>query len=379
MAIGSKRARAAAALTAIARLSSAERPSAESSAQQVVEEVVRRAAGVIDADVFFAGANDPYTGLCLGAAVHNLDPDAWVSAWEHEFLVPDYNKFADLTPRNPVGDLREATGGKLSRSPRYRTLNDVADLEDELRAILHAGGRRWGALVISRHTGDGPFSDDDRAFLTQAAPLAGAALRRAMLSEPHHALPAHGPGIVVFDQASTLVSATAEGEFWLQELTAAHSDAATIGIPAELLLMPLIASGAPPRWARLRTARGTWLVAHASPLGDTGQVGIVIEPAKATEIAPIVVEALGLSSREVQVAELVARGVATEEIASTLFVSSHTVRGHLKSIFEKIGVSSRGELTSKLFAEHYRGPLTNAIHTPIDRVAASVELAGEDG
>ena len=34
--------------------------------------------------------------------------------WEHEFLIPDFNKFADLSPADPVGDLRQATGGKLT-------------------------------------------------------------------------------------------------------------------------------------------------------------------------------------------------------------------------------------------------------------------------
>lgn len=375
MAIASRRTRAATALAALARLSSA-----PGSAQQVAEQIARHATGVIDAGMFFAGAVDPHTGLCLGAAAHNIDPAACGPAWEHEFCVPDYNKFADLTPRNPVGDLREATGGRLSRSARYRSLKAIADLEDELRATLHAGGLSWGNLVLSRHAGDGPFSDDDRAFLAKAAPLAGAALRRAILQEPPRTLPAHGPGIVVMDKAGALVSATAEAEDWLRELGGGTPGPATIGIQPELLLMPLITPGvpgAPSRRARLRTPRGAWLVAHASPLGGSGHIGIVIESAKASEVTPVTVEAFGLTSREVQVAELVSRGVSTEEIASTLFLSRHTVRGHLKAIFEKTGVSSRGELTSKLFAEHYRGPLANAISTSVDRVADSAALARE--
>ena len=32
------------------------------------------------------------------------------------------------------------------------------------------------------------------------------------------------------------------------------------------------------------------------------------------------------------------------------------MRDHVKAIFDKVGVSSRGELVAKLFAEHY-GPI----------------------
>ncbi|WP_091094370.1 response regulator transcription factor [Nonomuraea wenchangensis] len=38
----------------------------------------------------------------------------------------------------------------------------------------------------------------------------------------------------------------------------------------------------------------------------------------------------GLTPREFEVARLVARGLSTAEIAADLFVSPHTVRGHLK-------------------------------------------------
>ena len=54
---------------------------------------------------------------------------------------------------------------------------------------------------------------------------------------------------------------------------------------------------------------------------------------------------------------MIACGMGTAEIAATLFVSPHTVRDHVKAIFEKVGVSSRGELTAKLFAEHYVQPM----------------------
>jgi DNA-binding CsgD family transcriptional regulator len=79
----------------------------------------------------------------------------------------------------------------------------------------------------------------------------------------------------------------------------------------------------------------------------------VIGPAQPGDIAPLTVEAYDLSDRERQVSQLIARGAGTTEIAEELFVSAHTVRDHVKAIFGKVGVSSRGELVAKLFAEFY--------------------------
>jgi len=48
-----------------------------------------------------------------------------------------------------------------------------------------------------------------------------------------------------------------------------------------------------------------------------------------------------------------ARAVS-KEIAAELSLSAHTVRDHVKAIFRKCNVNSRGELVARLFAEHLR-------------------------
>ncbi|MFF8955220.1 helix-turn-helix transcriptional regulator [Streptomyces sp. NPDC014894] len=79
----------------------------------------------------------------------------------------------------------------------------------------------------------------------------------------------------------------------------------------------------------------------------------MIEPARASDITPLVVDAYGLTDRETEVTQCVARGLPTGEIAARLRLSPHTVRDHIKAVFEKTGVSSRGELVGKLFTEYY--------------------------
>jgi NarL family two-component system response regulator LiaR len=63
------------------------------------------------------------------------------------------------------------------------------------------------------------------------------------------------------------------------------------------------------------------------------------EPAK-----PVVVEATtGLTSREILVLKLAAKGLSNKSISSTLNLSEFTIKHYLKDIFTKINVSSRTE------------------------------------
>jgi len=56
----------------------------------------------------------------------------------------------------------------------------------------------------------------------------------------------------------------------------------------------------------------------------------------------------GLSNREIQVGILLAKGLATEEIADSLGIGSGTVRNHIKNIKQRIAVSTRVQVVVKL-------------------------------
>lgn len=55
-----------------------------------------------------------------------------------------------------------------------------------------------------------------------------------------------------------------------------------------------------------------------------------------------------LSARELEVLLLLDRHLGTDEIATRLFISEHTVRSHVKSLLGKLGVSSRREALERL-------------------------------
>jgi DNA-binding NarL/FixJ family response regulator len=146
-------------------------------------------------------------------------------------------------------------------------------------------------------------------------------------------------------------------------------------VPSEILILAQVAharaaergaAGGPcATRTRARTHTGGWLLIHASCLrgadGAPGHTAVVVEPAKASEVAPLIVEAYELTAREVDVTRALARGLSTVEIARELHLSRYTVQDHLKSVYEKVGVSSRGELVAKMFADHYHDRLAEAI------------------
>ena len=60
----------------------------------------------------------------------------------------------------------------------------------------------------------------------------------------------------------------------------------------------------------------------------------------------------GLSAREREVLELVVKGMVKKEVAERLGLSYHTVDNHLRSIYAKLHVHTRGGAVAKAVAEH---------------------------
>jgi DNA-binding NarL/FixJ family response regulator len=74
--------------------------------------------------------------------------------------------------------------------------------------------------------------------------------------------------------------------------------------------------------------------------------------ARATDLPPLGDNRFQLTSREIGVLKAVVAGKSSVKIARQLSISEHTVKHHITSIFDKMGVSSRLELV--LSAIHHR-------------------------
>jgi DNA-binding NarL/FixJ family response regulator len=321
---------------------------------------------------------DPTTLLAVAPSrMEHLDDGYCETFWFGEFHEHDANLFGDLaTETTPVATLRGATSDHPMRSARYRDFLRPQGYDDELRAVFRTGGKSWGVAALFREPGRDPFGADDVAALEAVSGIVAGALRtHAALTVPTPGF-AHAPGLMLFDASGTLLSANETASRWLSSIFGEPSSTDWYGVlsgssgpdvEAAIPIVPLIArahavaAGRDGREARLRLRdqAGRWLVLHASVLEGSahrGNVAIVVEPAKSTDIAPIIIEAYGLTPRERDVVRAIARGTSTPDIAAELFLSAHTVRDYIKSVFDKVGVSSRAELVATLFADHYADP-----------------------
>ena len=335
--------------------------------QQLIEAVADEMRAAMPIDAMILAATDPDTMLGLGAGVvHDMPQTVCAPFWEYEFEVPDFNKFTDLArgPR-PVADLHAATGGRPERSARWRELRTLMDSDAELRATFTAGGRGWGLLQLNRAGAAHGFRDEEVDFVAAIAPVVGRGLRQSLISHPAQGTVVRGPGMAIVGPDCRIVSATPEAMAWFDELESAYRVPDPVlghDIPSEVTVVTQAARAGAAR-TRARTRSGVWMLIHASRLGGSDATAVVIEPAKASEVAPLIVEAYALTPREVEVTRALARGLTTIEIAQDLHLSRYTVQDHLKSVYEKAGVSSRGELVAKMFADHYFDGLHSAIHT----------------
>ena len=219
-------------------------------------------------------------------------------------------------------------------------------LDQELRVMFLLDGACWGGAGLVRAGRD--FTEREADFLAGVAPTIASATRLAVRSEASGSIAVSRPAIVVIGPRGELRALTPAGQEWRERLD-------QIAPGRFALMMHVMALGArstnPGSFrTRLRDAGGQWASLEASPLigADEDQIAVTIEPARGDQLISLLFAAYGLTAREREICSEVMAGHSTSDIASQLFISTNTVQDHLKSVFGKVGVRSRGELVARL-------------------------------
>ena len=329
---------------------------------------------------------DPATLLPTGEIVEDgLPAAAMIRLTEIELREPDFNKFTALTrAHQPTASLSGATAGDLDRSLRQREVRRPSGFADELRAVLSGTTGTWGALTLLREARSPHFTPVEVRFVASLAGALADGLRRAaLLGDAVDGGGDDDTGLLVLAADGTVEMANPAAGRWLDELGAGDRPGGHLPLAVRAAASRARAAagagandgdddGGPAARlarARIRTPAGRWVVVRGSLLGDGpgSRVAVLLEAARPPELAPLIADAYGFTERERLVTELVARGFPTSEIAGRLHLSAYTVQDHLKSIFEKSGTGSRGDLVARLFFDHYAPRLTPHGTTSVPR------------
>ncbi|MPY92305.1 MAG: hypothetical protein GEV08_04330 [Acidimicrobiia bacterium] len=301
---------------------------------------------------------DPATLLPTGEIVENgLPPTTLGRLTEIELGEPDVNKFTTLARAAvPAASLSAATGGDLDRSRRQREIRRPSGFADELRSVLTDTTGTWATLTLLRGAKRTNFTPAEVRFLASLTPILADGVRRATLFTGTRPGDRTATGFLVVAADDTVELANPAAEQWVDELTPSPPPrtalpAAIRGVVAQARRIA-DGEGDVLATARVRTRAGHWVMARGSPVG-ADQVAVLLEAARPAELATAIADAYALSEREREITALVARGLTTHEIADRLHLSAYTVQDHLKSIFDKSGTGSRGELVSRLFFDHH--------------------------
>lgn len=313
----------------------------------------------------------PYDFACFAST----DPASGVVTWasktrslgvgDEEFAASEYgpkdiNKFDDLAQRvPPVGVLSIDTKGQLDTCRRHRDfMHPRFGFTDELRAVFTSRAASRGVLGLYRGPGDPPFTAQEADEIASiATPVAEAIQRSLFRLEPTYTAtrsPATGPepagpAVLIVDAEDRLTQLTPAARAAIEELGGFDHGS----LPANLLMVVATTrSRALPFSTQTKGLGGRWVSLRAAPLdGGTSShrdVVVTIEPTPRAALSRLALTAHGLTAREEDVAVLVLQGINTQGIADALHLSPHTVQDHLKTVFAKLGVTSRREMTARL-------------------------------
>lgn len=231
--------------------------------------------------------------------------------------------------------------------PVYAQVFRLHNMLNLLEAPILVDGTAIGTVNFGRTEDGGPFDDDERRLVDAVARLLGAALgsvrtRENLARERDQlfaALELCADAIVVTDlrTAERRLNASAR-----QVLARLSEPGCALD---DLMASPVRRGDVLRHEAVVATLSGVAARLTSRSTSPSGQDGVLITFLElSTAPTTMRTSGAGLTARELEVAELAAGGLRDAEIAAQLYLSRHTVKQYLKTVYGKLGVRSRVDL-----------------------------------
>lgn len=322
--------------------------------QETAWRVANRIAEHVEADSFCFMLTDPDTGVPLdvvGKDGSRFEKTSvfFGNVWKKS---PATDYLARAAEPARVHRLEQILGPQWQRDPYVQSMVHGFGYDREIHVSFAAAARIWGYLSLHRKQGSADFERRADRFLAAVAPVITYALRQQSASQLLATVPAKSEAIITLGPDGTVEALT---DFARHLVEARPYEGISFGVSAMAAsLRHAMENGeafAPRALPCVDTVTGQRFQIHGELLrgADGRPRGVVFARALRGFDDARALAHLGLSPREAEVALAAARGFTTKEIAASLALSPHTVESHVKTIFDKLGVSSRGELAAIVF------------------------------
>lgn len=326
----------------------------ETDARTLRQRIVHVLRQALRADAYAFVMTDP-------ASEVGLDPLAQVPCLAQlptlirlKYLTP-VNRWTSLTT---AAGLRAATRDRPETSLLWRELLRHHDIGDVASTVFRDRYGCWGFLDLWRTGTDARFDDTQLELLTRITEPVTTALRRTQAGTlltgptPH---PPPGPVLLLLTPRLDVHGQTPHTPQYLRTLLPPPPDTPPVPAIAYNVAAQLLALEAGidthPATGRIHLTAGHWLTARADRLdahepGPQRPIAVTLETTTPTERRELFTRAFGLTPRESQLLGHLAAGRNTQQTATLMSISQHTVQDHLKAISAKTGIHTRRTLIS---------------------------------
>jgi DNA-binding CsgD family transcriptional regulator len=310
-------------------------------------------------DLWCWGLADPVSLLAYSGVASQLPPEQvarvlprLLALEQQETTLP---RHAIAHAPRPVSTLSAATGGELERSRRWAECLGPVGLGDLAVLACRDASGCWGWLEAYRAGDDRPFAPEETSLLASVAAVMGDGLRHRA-GEAGPLVGRRPAGVLILDQDLRATSWTPAAREWVADMPGPIHE--TVKLLPSVIYAVAGRATAPPDGvrtslgaaARVQTRGGGWAIVEGEVLegAATTNIAITIRAADGEEALALLCRLRALTARECEVAQLVVRGLTTSQIAECLVITEHTVKDHLKSIFDKTGARARNELAARV-------------------------------